>query len=239
MVAGEPRAGSSVVIIAFGTRPALIPISVLTIPIPCSVLPQAEFGIQHVRPQKLCPSLLSRLSKNGLTARATLRSGARFGVSATDLLAVRPGSSGLEARHIEVQVRTNAISYILSLTDEQAKRFGKKKTTDGVGRMMYYTTPSMLGSRRSFTPRQDRCAEQALARLKREARVTTHKQRSSLLRRQVARFVSARAQRTVHSAQPPHARIIHSNASRPTIRNISQRRSHNVRSCSSTTTGWL
>ena len=78
--------------------------------------------------------------------------GARFGVSATDLLAVRLGSSGLEARHIEVQVRTNAISYILSLTDEQAKRFGKKKTTDGAGRMMYYTTPSMLGSRRSFTP---------------------------------------------------------------------------------------
>ena len=28
--------------------------------------------------------------------------GARFGVSATDLLAVRPGSSGLEARHIDV-----------------------------------------------------------------------------------------------------------------------------------------
>jgi hypothetical protein len=55
--------------------------------------------------------------------------GARFGVREMDLLAVRKGSSGLEARHIEVQVSTNPISYIAPLTDEQVKSLGKAKTS--------------------------------------------------------------------------------------------------------------
>ena len=55
--------------------------------------------------------------------------GARFGVSEMDLLAVRQGPSGLEARHIEAQVSTNPISYISPLTDAQAKQFGKAKTS--------------------------------------------------------------------------------------------------------------
>ncbi len=55
--------------------------------------------------------------------------GARFGVSEMDLLAVRQGPSDLEARHIEAQVSTNPIAYISSLTDAQAKRIGKAKTS--------------------------------------------------------------------------------------------------------------
>lgn len=55
--------------------------------------------------------------------------GARFGVSEMDLLAVRQGKSGLEARHIEVQVSTNPIAYISPLTDAQVKSFGKAKTS--------------------------------------------------------------------------------------------------------------
>jgi hypothetical protein len=55
--------------------------------------------------------------------------GARFGVSEMDLLAVRPGSEGLEARHIEAQVSTNPIAYISPLTDAQSKQFGKARTS--------------------------------------------------------------------------------------------------------------
>ena len=55
--------------------------------------------------------------------------GARFGVSEMDLLAVRQGNSGLEARHIEVQVSTNPIAYISPLTDAQVKVLGKSKTS--------------------------------------------------------------------------------------------------------------
>ena len=55
--------------------------------------------------------------------------GARFGVSEMDLLAVRHSPTGLEARHIEVQVSTNPIAYISPLTDEHAKKFGKSKTS--------------------------------------------------------------------------------------------------------------
>jgi len=55
--------------------------------------------------------------------------GARFGVSEMDLLAVRQGPTGLEARHIEAQVSTNPIAYISQLTDAQSKKVGKSKTT--------------------------------------------------------------------------------------------------------------
>lgn len=55
--------------------------------------------------------------------------GARFGVSEIDLLAIRRGSLELDARHIEVQVSTNPISYISPLTDAQAKQLGKTKTS--------------------------------------------------------------------------------------------------------------
>jgi len=55
--------------------------------------------------------------------------GARFGVSEMDLLAVRQGPSGLEARHIEAQVSTNPIAYISPLTDAQAKQVGKARTS--------------------------------------------------------------------------------------------------------------
>jgi hypothetical protein len=55
--------------------------------------------------------------------------GARFGVSEMDLLAVRRGPGGLEARHIEAQVSTNPIAYISPLTDAQAKALGKARTS--------------------------------------------------------------------------------------------------------------
>jgi hypothetical protein len=55
--------------------------------------------------------------------------GARFGVSEMDLLAVRQGQSGLDARHIEVQVSTNPIAYISPLTEAQAKALEKSKTS--------------------------------------------------------------------------------------------------------------
>jgi hypothetical protein len=55
--------------------------------------------------------------------------GARFGISEMDLLAVRQGPSGLEARRIEAQVSTNPIAYISPLTDAQAKQIGKAKTS--------------------------------------------------------------------------------------------------------------
>jgi hypothetical protein len=55
--------------------------------------------------------------------------GARFGVSEMDLLAVRQCPTGLEARHIEVQVSTNPVSYISPLTDAQSRQFGKAKTS--------------------------------------------------------------------------------------------------------------
>ena len=55
--------------------------------------------------------------------------GARFGVSEMDLLAVRHGSDGLEARHIEAQVSTNPIAYISPLTETHAKQLGKARTS--------------------------------------------------------------------------------------------------------------
>lgn len=55
--------------------------------------------------------------------------GVRRGVSEMDLLAVRPGSNGLEARHIEVQVSTNPVAYISPLTRDQARDLGKAKTS--------------------------------------------------------------------------------------------------------------
>jgi hypothetical protein len=55
--------------------------------------------------------------------------GARFGVSEMDLLAIRQVESGLEARHIEVQVSINPIAYISPFTDAQAKTLGKSRTS--------------------------------------------------------------------------------------------------------------
>ena len=63
------------------------------------------------------------LNRNGYF---TIR-GARFGVREMDLLAVRQGKSGLEARHIEVQVSTNPVAYISPLTAVQARALGKSK----------------------------------------------------------------------------------------------------------------
>jgi len=55
--------------------------------------------------------------------------GARYGVSEIDLLAVRHTPSGLEARHIEVQVSTNPVAYITPLTEQRAKALGKNRTS--------------------------------------------------------------------------------------------------------------
>lgn len=55
--------------------------------------------------------------------------GARFGVSEMDLLAVRHSASGLEAKHIEVQVSTNPVSYVSPLTEAQSKQLGKARTS--------------------------------------------------------------------------------------------------------------
>ena len=55
--------------------------------------------------------------------------GARFGVSEMDLLAVKQGADGLEARHIEVQMSTIPISYISPLTNADVKAYRKSKIT--------------------------------------------------------------------------------------------------------------
>lgn len=55
--------------------------------------------------------------------------GIRAGVGELDLLAVRPGPDGLEARHIEVQMSVNPVSYIAPLTDAQTRQYGKGKTS--------------------------------------------------------------------------------------------------------------
>lgn len=51
--------------------------------------------------------------------------GAKHGNHEIDLLAVRQGPDGIEARHIECQISTNAMSYVCPLTKEQAERLGK------------------------------------------------------------------------------------------------------------------
>ncbi len=55
--------------------------------------------------------------------------GVRYGVSEMDLLAVRHTAQGIEAKHVEVQISTNPISYISPLTDEQCKVLGKKRAS--------------------------------------------------------------------------------------------------------------
>lgn len=53
--------------------------------------------------------------------------GIKVGVDEIDLLAICKTDSGLEARHYEVQVSTNPISYISKLTAEQSKELGKAR----------------------------------------------------------------------------------------------------------------
>ncbi len=65
------------------------------------------------------------LNRNGFF---TIR-GIKAGVNEIDLLAVRAGSEGLEARHVEVQMSVNPISYIAPLTEIQTKQYGKGKTS--------------------------------------------------------------------------------------------------------------
>lgn len=55
--------------------------------------------------------------------------GIKAGVDEMDLLAVRPSSSGLEARHIEVQMSVNPIGYIAPMTEAQTKQFEKGKNS--------------------------------------------------------------------------------------------------------------
>ncbi|SEG01106.1 hypothetical protein [Nitrosomonas ureae] len=55
--------------------------------------------------------------------------GVRYGVSEIDLLAVRHTAQGIDARHVEVQISTNPISYISPLTKEQSKVLGKNRTS--------------------------------------------------------------------------------------------------------------
>lgn len=57
--------------------------------------------------------------------------GLRAGVDELDLLAVRPSKKGtrFEARHVEVQMSVNPIAYISPLTADQAKEYGKGKTS--------------------------------------------------------------------------------------------------------------
>jgi len=52
--------------------------------------------------------------------------GMKDGRDEIDLLAIRPGASGLEARHIEVQVSFRPISYISALTPEQQKKLNAR-----------------------------------------------------------------------------------------------------------------
>ncbi|MBU3590430.1 hypothetical protein ICN11_00145 [Polynucleobacter sp. 78F-HAINBA] len=53
--------------------------------------------------------------------------GIKVGVDEIDLLAICKTDGGIEARHYEVQVSTNPISYISKLTAEQSKELGKAR----------------------------------------------------------------------------------------------------------------
>ncbi len=55
--------------------------------------------------------------------------GVKDGVDEIDLLGVRPTKTGLEGWHVEAQVSFRPVSYITKLTEELAKKFGKKTTT--------------------------------------------------------------------------------------------------------------
>ena len=63
------------------------------------------------------------LNRNGFF---TIR-GIHAGVDELDLLAVCPKDNGFEARHVEVQMSVNPISYIAPLTEEQSKLYGRGK----------------------------------------------------------------------------------------------------------------
>lgn len=58
--------------------------------------------------------------------------GVRLGVHEMDLLAVRPTSTGLECRHIEVQASVNPVSYLFRLTKEDQRATGRTATSSGV-----------------------------------------------------------------------------------------------------------
>lgn len=53
--------------------------------------------------------------------------GIKVGVDEIDLLAISKTDDDIEARHYEVQVSTNPISYISKLTAEQSKELGKAR----------------------------------------------------------------------------------------------------------------
>ena len=53
--------------------------------------------------------------------------GIKVGVDEIDLLAICKTNDGIEARHYEVQVSTNPVSYISKLTAEQSKELGKAR----------------------------------------------------------------------------------------------------------------
>jgi hypothetical protein len=55
--------------------------------------------------------------------------GIKHGVGEIDLLGVRPGTSGLEAWHVEVQASFRPISYIASLPDDVPEGFAKSRTS--------------------------------------------------------------------------------------------------------------
>lgn len=62
--------------------------------------------------------------------------GAKSGVDEIDILAIRPGVSGIECRHVEVQASTNPISYISPTT--KAARNGGAKTNSAKKRTPDY-----------------------------------------------------------------------------------------------------
>ena len=89
--------------------------------------------VQHVSTQsseRLSLQLAESLVEEWLNRAGyfTVR-GARIGVSEMDLLAVRRGTTCVEARHIEVQVSTNPIAYISPLTKYQPAKYGKAKNS--------------------------------------------------------------------------------------------------------------
>jgi hypothetical protein len=62
------------------------------------------------------------LNRNGFF---TIR-GMRLGVNEIDLLAIKPTPTGIEARHVEVQVSFRPISYLGKLNKEEQKELGYK-----------------------------------------------------------------------------------------------------------------
>lgn len=69
--------------------------------------------------------------------------GIKVGVNEIDLLAIKPGTNGYEAKHVEVQVSFRPVSYISKLSDEQLKTLGLKSKNSAAKRSVDILEPGI------------------------------------------------------------------------------------------------